>query len=374
MPSTSTSTAPVLGTAALVEELPVTPHAFDRIENLPAARDAIEALTDQVVGMNPHDVKLRLSDIRMDPTGRLCRVSTGSDKRLIPVDPEGTQVAVGGGSNYTSAGLAQCCSFLGKENLPLPRSFPANLYYQPPAIRAFMFNHAVKNSGRAATEPLMFRFLSHPFSNVRILRAVTSEKHTLKNGDTAAIISRLLNRSELLSGSVKASLRYTWDRVSLDFYFPRLVEGVITGPVPFVRIVISETKDSSWSVTSGVFLGNGRIALAAQTTQDLEKTTGRHVGVNVANNIIKGYEFARTLTERTLRAIEAAKAHVLGPGEFAELARTCDFDRADAVLTATAPTTYDVALALMDAAGKTDDESAHRLQLAAARVMQTAVV
>jgi hypothetical protein len=371
MPTTTPNTAPVLGIAALVEELPTQPHAFDKIESLPTAREAAEALTDTVVGFAPKDQRVAIDQIRMDPNGRLCRLNH-EGTRSIPLNPEGETVKVGGGTNYTATGLSQLCTFLGKDNDPLPRSFCANLFYQLPVVRAYMFNAAIKRAGRDSKKPVVFRFLS--YKGTQMLRAVTSEVHTLNKGDTFAVMSKLINKPEFAANgwgqNVRASLRYTWDRVSLDFYFPR--PGVINGPVPFVRITLSETKDCSWSAVSGVFLGSGRIALAAQSTQDLNKTTGRHVGAKVAENIVAAYDFAKGLTDRVLKAIEASKLKTVTYADVTDLARTCDFDRED--LGAHEPATvYDVAQALMDAAAKTGEVRAHELQLAAARVMQTAV-
>jgi hypothetical protein len=191
---------------------------------------------------------------------------------------------------YTHTGLSQLVSFLGA-----PRNATGVLEYLDPDARAFAFQSIAQKAMR--DESIVLRTMRN--GGRQIVRAVTSERHSLADGDDLATL-------EAIEASIpsNALVRFTrqWERSDFEIILPTQAFEVKKGDPVFARIHVtnSETKGASLNVFGGLFRAwclNGM----ARPADESESTFGiRHLG---------------NPRQRIKNAIRVA---ILGINEFAE--------------------------------------------------------
>ncbi len=232
------------------------------VKALPDLRDALVAMRTRIEQENPLDFKaVPVQTMRMDPrTGRL----HGKDKDASS--------AIG----YTNSGFSQTAQFL-KPNA-IRSGFAENMLALPEGLRASVFNHWANSSTR--TDPLAVRTIVEPSSGKRVIRALTSDRHSLETGDDRMIIDAIEARDVLMKGA-KARITREHDRSEFEVIWPGMNRQLVVGDMALcgVRVKNSETKAGALKVEAFIL----RVLCANFTTAesvdlDGEELSLRHMG------------------------------------------------------------------------------------------------
>ncbi len=191
---------------------------------------------------------------------------------------------------YTHTGLAQYVGFLGA-----PRNATAFLEHVDAPIRSVALRGLTDKAERVNS--LVFRTMHA--GNRRVIRAVTSERHSLMDGDDLATL-------EAIEASIpsNALVRFTrqWERSDFEIILPTQAFQVKKNDPVFARIHVtnSETKGAALNVFGGLFRAWCLNGMARPAEDSESAMTIRHIG---------------NPRQRIKNAIRVA---VLGINEFAE--------------------------------------------------------
>lgn len=246
------------GTALLASGVEAQRAMKADLYSLPDLHPAAYAYRARLLAENPVDSRVAAQDIRMNAL-------TGGFHGKAH-DPK---MAVG----YTTTGFGQVTSFVKPSSIR--NGFGENMLALPPALRAQVFNHWATSSPR--DEDVVLRTFAG--GNGRLIRAVTSEKHSLESGDDRSIIEAVL---KLAPG---AKLRVTREPggtySEMEIIWPMMDRELRVGDVAYggIRITNSETKGGSLRVEAFVL----RVLCYNFTTAfsedfDADELSLRHVG------------------------------------------------------------------------------------------------
>lgn len=251
------------------------------VKDLPYLHDGLNAYRATLRAENARDTAAPLQVLRMDPrNGGL----------LSP----GSSVGVG----YTHAGFQQVTQFLKPPTIR--NGFAENMLALPPALRSQVFDHHAVNSRRV--EDTVVRAVT--LGGRRIIRAVTSKKHSLESGDDLTIADVCAN---LPSGAkVRITRSPGGDRSDVEILWPAMERQLVVGDVAMIAIRISnsETKGGSLKIEPTllrVLCYNFTTAWAEGLEEELSL---RHVG-----------DLSRKLPRMLKRASEAVEPFVHAFGD-----------------------------------------------------------
>lgn len=228
------------------------------LNDLPDMHPALQAYGARLRAENATDVRVPAQGIRMSAlTGGLHGKDHDASKAI----------------GYTADGFAHVAQYL-KPSV-IRNGFAENILALPSDLRSKVFNHWAISSPRA--EDVVMRTFSG--GNGRIIRAVTSEKHSLETGDDKSILPPLLRMNP---GAKCRVTREPGGRLStIEIIWPMLDRELRVGDVAYggIRITNSETKASSLRVEAFVL----RVLCYNFTTAfsedyDADDLNLRHVG------------------------------------------------------------------------------------------------
>ncbi len=293
----------MVGIDGAAKELPdVDSNPLPSVTDLPDLDTGFDMLIDQLISLQPRDYEVPLKSLHIDPaTGFLM----GEKKKPIA---------------YTPTAITHLCGFWNSQLSllnKLPRSPGANLLYYRPSARADMVEDI---RGRLkADRPVTVRLICP--NGKPILRAITSEKHTLDNGDLLGLTRKLFDTLKMSTqhgtpaglDDARLHASWAWDTATLTVYFGTNQ----TGARGVARITLSETKCHAWNALAGVDIG-GRTYWGWQPA---EHAHGRHVGVKVADRMVNAVLAAHAMRDQIVAALEQASAMQMDEVNFARLTR-----------------------------------------------------
>jgi hypothetical protein len=201
------------------------------LAKLPELQPGLYAYRARLLAENTVDSRIPTTGVRMNAlTGGL----HGKDKDA--------KNAIG----YTADGFTQVAQFI--KPLSIRNGFAENMTALPPALRAQVFNHWAMSTPR--DENVVMRTFAG--GNGRLIRAVTSEKHSLETGDDRSVVDSLLS---LPPGAKLRATREPGGRYSeMEVIWPMLDRELRVGDLAYggIRITNSETKGSALRVEAFV--------------------------------------------------------------------------------------------------------------------------
>lgn len=201
------------------------------LNKLPDLHPGLYGYRARLLAESAVDSKVPTRDVRMNViTGGLFGKDKAPDKAI----------------GYTADGFAQVAQFIKPQ--AIRNGFSENMLALPPKLRSEVFNHWSVNSTR--DENVVMRTFNG--GNGRLIRAVTSEKHSLETGDDRAIVDSLL---ALPPGAKLRATREPGGRYSeMEVIWPMLDRELRVGDLAYggIRITNSETKGSALRVEAFV--------------------------------------------------------------------------------------------------------------------------
>lgn len=258
------------------------------IADLPQLDYALELLIDQLIALQPVDLHVSLKSLTTE-------YATGAIYREREPDKQPKY------ASYTPTALSHLCYFWNTK-LPahhqLPRSPGANLlWYAPPARHAMVQDI---RSRLGSDRQVTLRLLTF---DKTILRAVTSDVHSLDTGDMFAVARQLRKTIPMVRGLDASDCRlwssWTWDTARMSVFFGEDRAGVRG----VANLALSETKAHSWFTSGGVHIAGTTYWGWAPATN----AHGRHVGSRVAERMVDAIWDAYAMREVILAALAKAK-------------------------------------------------------------------
>lgn len=244
---------------------------------LPFLRPALDAYAARLRAEDPKDSPASLRDVAMaEATGGL-------------FSPKETNAAHAIG--YTRDGFAHIAAFMKPSSIR--NGFSENLLALPNALRAQVFNHWARIAPRG--EDVVIRTFRGGTKG-RIIRAVTSDSHSLQTGDDLAVTGALYNLG------VDCRVRITREaggRISeVEVIWPMMDRQLVVGDIAYggIRITNSETKASSLRVEAFLL----RVLCYNFTTAFTEDVDARELKLNHVGD----------LTRRLPRLVEEARQRI----------------------------------------------------------------
>lgn len=191
------------------------------LAKLPDLHPGLYGYRSRLLAENAVDSKVPARDVRMNPkTGGLFGKGKNADKAL----------------GYTPDGFAQVAQFIKPGTIR--NGFAENMTALPAVLRAEVFNHWANN----ATKEDNVVMRTFDGGRGRLIRAVTSEIHSLETGDDKSIVDALL---QLPPGAKLRATREPGGRYSeIEVIWPMLDRELRVGDLAYggIRITNSETK------------------------------------------------------------------------------------------------------------------------------------
>lgn len=246
------------------------------LSQLPDLHPGLRAYGARLRAENPVDSKVPAPSVRMF-----------ADNGGLYSEGKNPASALG----YTPDGFAQVAQFI-KPNA-IRNGFAENMTALPSALRAQVFNHWATSTPRA--DDIVLR--SFEGGRGRIIRAVTSPKHSLETGDDSTVVAALL---KLAPGAKLRVTREPGGRVSeIEVIWPMLDRELRVGDIAHggIRVRNSETKAGSLTVEAFVL----RVLCYNFTTAfsrdfEADDISLRHVG-DLAPRIVRGIAHAQKRIE-----------------------------------------------------------------------------
>ena len=198
------------------------------VANLPDLAVGLGALRSQIKAEDSRDVVAPIQAVRMSPeNGGLFANGKSASKALA----------------YTPNGLNHVLGFIKPSSVK--GGMRDTLLALPPTLRSQAFNYFAENTSRS--DEVAIRTIVDVRSGRRVVRAVTSEKHSLTNGDDGALIQAI--ESSVPAGA-KLRVTRTLDRTDLEIIWPAMDRQLVVGDIALVSlgIVNSETKGGSLKI------------------------------------------------------------------------------------------------------------------------------
>lgn len=231
------------------------------IKDMGTLSDALASLEARIRAEDLRDVTdVRAQALRMDSEGRMYRL-----------DPQGKP---GKALPYTHDALQHTVSYLST-----PRGTTGVLEFLRPAARAVAFEDLAVRAPREAA--ITMRTLVS--KGQRIIRAVTSDRHSLTAGDDGAIVRALRG---MVNGDAKARITRQWDRSDFEIVIPTRAREVKRGDLVYAKIHISnsETKGGSLEIFGGLHRLVCENGIVASVNDAASGFSIRHVG-DVTNRL-----------------------------------------------------------------------------------------
>lgn len=273
------------------------------VKNLPDLVDGLMALK-QVLTQEQHtDFKVPLGKVRM----------SASNGGLYGEGNEGKTALA-----YTSRGFSHVTQLIKPESIR--NGFSENMLALPSGLRSQVFNHWASGAGKQ-DDVYLRTFKGEQGAGRRIIRAVTSDKHSLSTGDDLTVAGVL---GSLPKG---AKLRVTrtvgGDRSELEVIWPAMERTLVVGDVAMMalRISNSETKGGCLVVEPTllrVLCYNFTTAWAEGLREELSV---RHVG-----------DLSRKLPRLIKRATDALEPFIRAFGDAYRVALPAGQTRADVLM------------------------------------------
>jgi len=235
------------------------------LERLPYFMDALPAIKLRLEQERPEDYgNIPIQTVRMNPrTGRLYQDAPDTN----PDDALG----------YTGDGFSQVTTFIRPDSVR--QGYQSTLLSLPNHIRADAFNYHAQQ--RRDSDSMTLRTVVEPHSGARVIRAVTSSKHSLVTGDDSAVVAVM---EEKMPDSLRqAKVRYTRElsRSQMELIWPMINRPLVVGDVAMggVRISNSETKAGALKVEAfllRVLCANFTTAFTSDAKE--EEISLKHVG------------------------------------------------------------------------------------------------
>ncbi len=199
------------------------------VAQLPSLSEGLVAMYERIKLEDHKDVGVPIQHVRMDP------VNGGLFGEGSTVPPLA----------YTNTGFSHVTQFVKPPTIR--NGFNENLLALPPELRATVFNHHAKNAVRKAGSDVWIRTAKDVQSGRRVVRAVTSDKHSLSMGDDLTIIGALNN----LPKGAKLRVTRELDRTDFEIIWPAMDRQLVVGDVALMALTISnsETKGLSLKVS-----------------------------------------------------------------------------------------------------------------------------
>jgi hypothetical protein len=177
---------------------------------------------------------------------------------------------------YTRSGFSHLIDFVKPGTVT---SGAANVLLNlSPGVRALAYNEWAE---QAPSEKMTIRVITEPRSQVRTIRAVTSQKHSLQHGDDKAVLETLLAEEFADLGSAKARITREHDRTEMEIIWPAMKFQLKVGDIALVGIRITNSEVKKGSLKVEVFLLRVLCAnfTTAYTKDDKsEEISIRHMG------------------------------------------------------------------------------------------------
>lgn len=223
---------------------------------LPSLADGIAALRARMAMEKKVDTVVPVQRIRMNPKNGA--LGESADKANL---------------GYTAEGFNHVAHFIKPDSVR--SGFNSTLLALPPAIRADAFNYFAGNA--IESDKAVLRTIINPESGRRIIRAVTSEKHSLESGDDS-MIARVLEES--LPAGAKLRVTRTMTRTDFEIIWPALQRQLRVGDIALIALSIanSETKAGSlriWPKLLRVLCYNFTTAWSSGADEEISL---RHIG------------------------------------------------------------------------------------------------
>jgi hypothetical protein len=232
---------------------------------LPDLHPALLAYEARLRAEDPKDARVMLSQLRMSPkTGGLFSLDRSDETK-----PD---------ANYTKDGFGHVASYM--KPVAIRNGFPENMLALPNELRSQVFNHWAGNAPRS--EPVVVRTFRGGTPG-RIIRAVTSESHSLASGDDLVIVEAL---RKLAPGAKARFTREPGGRFSeLEVIWPMMDRQLVVGDICYggIRITNSETKAGSLKVEAFVL----RVLCYNFTTAFSEDMEGVTVGIRHVGDLLR---------------------------------------------------------------------------------------
>jgi hypothetical protein len=145
---------------------------------------------------------------------------------------------------YTPAGFNHILGFIKPTSVQ--GGMRDTLLALPPGLRSEAFNYFATSAHRASGD-VQIRTIVDPLSGRRVVRAVTSDRHSLEKGDDSAILGAI---ERAVPNGAKLRATRTLDRTDLEILWPAMEREIRVGDVALIALSISnsETKGGSLKI------------------------------------------------------------------------------------------------------------------------------
>lgn len=189
-----------------------------------------------------------------------------------------------------------------------PSSAVENLMFYPPETRALMFANLM---GKTKDKNIYLRTAVRGIvgqTEDRVIRAATSDLHSLENGDDQAVIQQIERLPDAVLANARMRVTKEWDFTHVEIVIPNKVKEVRPGVVINARINIenSETKGGSFVASVGTMnlvCLNGMVGGGSNST-----VTVRHMGdirTKVRAGVVTVIDLVDVYLEEYLNAYKA---------------------------------------------------------------------
>jgi len=195
------------------------------VAKLPGVSDGLTALRSVITAQDARDSKVQIQRVRMD-----------SERAGLFGPGQNASDALA----YTDSGFGHVVSYLDG-----PRGTAGVLASLRPAARAAAFNDLAERARR--NDAVVIRTIVEPRSGRRVVRAVTSERHSLTTGDDTVIADAI---AASVPAGAKLRVTKTPDRSDFELVWPAMDRELRVGDVALIALSISnsETKAGSLKV------------------------------------------------------------------------------------------------------------------------------
>jgi hypothetical protein len=196
------------------------------VNALPSVGDGLAALRARIASEAAIDRVVPIQRMRME----------GTRGGLYATDPAKSLA-------YTPRGFGHAIDAIKPSHLG-SGAVGGTLLALPTGLRAEVFNHFAQST-RGDGSNAVIRTIVDPRSGRRVLRAVTSEKHSLESGDDRALVDAI---ERAIPDGAKLRVTRTMDRTDLELIWPAMDREIRVGDVALIALSISNSETKAGAI------------------------------------------------------------------------------------------------------------------------------
>lgn len=179
---------------------------------------------------------------------------------------------------YTRAGFGHFAQFIRPPDV---QDFVGNaLACKDPFLRANWINHFA-NRAKSDDKVVIRTHIPDPENPLRVIRAVTSTRHSLETGDDLAVLETLETKMASIFRGAKARITRELDHSTFEIIWPAMDRELVVGDIAYIGVRITNSETKAFSLKVEVFLLRvlcANFTTAFTTDENEEEIVIKHLG------------------------------------------------------------------------------------------------